>query len=345
MDIDSFEERVSISGIDSEDITLDSYYWSPQRISIRADLEPSTEYTVRIAEGARDRGGRPLPAYEFSFTTQPRSPSLSLAAPASFSTLSAEGEQVLYYHAARLDERALPPLRAVRRRSGDPPAPGLDRQLPESVLARERAAARLDRAYRRGAAECLAPLLPHAERGRAAGQRPLPSRRGVRGHLSPLEGRAERRRHGDRDQANVRRTARLGPGLRHRRTPRRRPRARRPGRGSAAQPLPDGRHRRGRSGPVRRHLQPGRLLESVRQLPRADRRRRTRRRLRDLVGLRRLAVGSGGLLVRVLPRLEGPSLHRPAHLPGPARPSTTRASCGTRTTPRTPSRERKRPSQ
>ena len=104
MNVESFEERISISGIDSDDITLDSYYWSPQRISIRVSLEPSTEYTVRIAEGARDRGGRPLPAYEFSFTTQPRSPSLSLAAPASFSTYSASREQVLYYHAARLDE-------------------------------------------------------------------------------------------------------------------------------------------------------------------------------------------------------------------------------------------------
>ena len=141
MDIDSFEERVSISGIDSEDITLDSYYWSPQRISIRVDLEPSTEYTVRIAEGARDRGGRPLPAYEFSFTTQPRSPSLSLAAPASFSTLSAEGEQVLYYHAARLDEVRFRLYELSRLRSGDPPAPGLDRRVPGSVLARERAAA------------------------------------------------------------------------------------------------------------------------------------------------------------------------------------------------------------
>ena len=104
MNVESFEERISISGIDSEDFDLYSYDWSPQRISIRVDLDPSTTYTVRIAEGARDRGGRPLPAYEFSFTTQPPSPSLSLAAPASFSTYSASREQVLYYHAARLDE-------------------------------------------------------------------------------------------------------------------------------------------------------------------------------------------------------------------------------------------------
>ena len=103
MDAESFEERVSISGIDAEDIAIDGYSWDPQRIYIRATLEPSTEYTVRIAEGVRDRGGRPLPAYEFSFTTRAPSPSLSLAVPATFSTLSAEGEQVLYYHAARLD--------------------------------------------------------------------------------------------------------------------------------------------------------------------------------------------------------------------------------------------------
>ena len=107
----------------------------------------------------------------------------------------------------------------------------------------------------------------------------------------------------------------MGPGLRHGRASRERPRARRPGRGSAAEPLPDGRHRRRRPRPVRRHLQRRRLLEPVRQLPRAGRRGGTRRRLRDLVGLRHLALGPGDSLVRILPRLEGPSLHRPAHLP------------------------------
>ena len=103
MDVESFEERVSISGIDPEGIDLRWYTWDANTIRIHFDYEYSTEYTVRIAEGARDRGGRPLPAYEFSFTTREARPSLSLVAGA-FSTYSARHEQVLYYHAARVEE-------------------------------------------------------------------------------------------------------------------------------------------------------------------------------------------------------------------------------------------------
>ncbi len=105
MALDSFEGRISISGIDAEDIETQSYSWRPTSVSIHAPLEYSTEYTVRIAEGVSDRGGRTVTAaHEFSFTTRPPSPSLSLAAPSSLSTLSSSGEQVLYYHAAFLDE-------------------------------------------------------------------------------------------------------------------------------------------------------------------------------------------------------------------------------------------------
>ncbi|MDE2669437.1 MAG: Ig-like domain-containing protein [Chloroflexota bacterium] len=103
MDAESFEERVSISGIDAEDIELRWYTWDAHTIRIHFDYEFSTEYTVRIAEGARDRGGRPVAAHEFSFTTRAPRPSLSLAA-ARFSTYSASSEQVLYYHAAQVEE-------------------------------------------------------------------------------------------------------------------------------------------------------------------------------------------------------------------------------------------------
>ncbi|MCY3647089.1 MAG: Ig-like domain-containing protein [Chloroflexi bacterium] len=103
MDLESFEERVSVSGVDAEDIEVHSYSWNPQEITISFAYEYSTEYTVRVAEGARDRGGRTLPAHEFSFTTREPYPSLSLAA-ATFSTYSASHEQVLYYHAARVEE-------------------------------------------------------------------------------------------------------------------------------------------------------------------------------------------------------------------------------------------------
>ena len=104
MDIDSFEGRVSISGVDPEDIEPISYSWRPETVYLDVRLQFSTDYTVRIAEGVRDRGGRPLPASEFSFTTRAPWPSLSLAAPASFSTFSANRQQILYYHAAQLEE-------------------------------------------------------------------------------------------------------------------------------------------------------------------------------------------------------------------------------------------------
>ncbi|MCY3886388.1 MAG: Ig-like domain-containing protein [Chloroflexi bacterium] len=104
MDIDSFEGRVSISGVDPEDIEPISYSWRSETVYLDVRLQFSTDYTVRIAEGVRDRGGRPLPASEFSFTTRAPWPSLSLAAPASFSTFSASRQQVLYYHAAQLEE-------------------------------------------------------------------------------------------------------------------------------------------------------------------------------------------------------------------------------------------------
>ena len=106
MDIESFEDRVTISGIEPDDITLRWYDWSPGTVRIGVRLEYSTEYTVSVAEGARDRGGRTLPASEFSFATHALtvSPSLGFAAPASFVTFSAADPQVLYYQAQAVEE-------------------------------------------------------------------------------------------------------------------------------------------------------------------------------------------------------------------------------------------------
>ena len=110
MDSDSFDGRISISSIDSEDIAVHWYNSAPERIYVSAPLAHATAYTVRIAEGVRDRGERTLPAYEFSFTTRPRpppsqpSPEFSLAVSGSFVTFSSTGPQTLYYHAAHLDE-------------------------------------------------------------------------------------------------------------------------------------------------------------------------------------------------------------------------------------------------
>ena len=107
MDIESLEGRIAISGIDPGHIRMSqSVRQGASEIQFDVPFKLSTTYTVQIAEGARDLGGRPLPAYEFSFTTRGRwgGPYLRLAAPASFSTFSASREQVLHYHAARLGE-------------------------------------------------------------------------------------------------------------------------------------------------------------------------------------------------------------------------------------------------
>ena len=104
MDLDSFEGRASISGIDADDIEIHSYPWNALEVQLRAPLEYSTEYTVRIADGVSDRGGRTVSAHEFSFTTMAPYPSLSFATPGDFVTYSATGEQVLYYHVAQQEE-------------------------------------------------------------------------------------------------------------------------------------------------------------------------------------------------------------------------------------------------
>ena len=99
MDGESFEGRVSVSGIDEEDIWISSS--GGRWVAIGAPLEYSTSYTVTIAEGARDRGGRVLPAYEFSFTTQappPPSRRLQFSLPGRFLTYSASADAEVYFH-------------------------------------------------------------------------------------------------------------------------------------------------------------------------------------------------------------------------------------------------------
>ena len=67
MDIESVEERLSISGFDSEDLFID---WFVEReLYVSVPLEPSTQYTVRIADGATDRDGLELGPYELRFRT------------------------------------------------------------------------------------------------------------------------------------------------------------------------------------------------------------------------------------------------------------------------------------
>ncbi len=102
LDTASVKDQVSVSGIDPDDVDVWVYY---NRVSIDAPLQYSTEYTVTIAGGVRDRGGAPLPAHEFSFTTRapdpPRLPwrSMDLSIPNWFATYSATTEPELFFRA------------------------------------------------------------------------------------------------------------------------------------------------------------------------------------------------------------------------------------------------------
>ena len=107
MDIESFAGRISISGIEPEDIKLPEYTeQGSSYFPFRLPLKHSTSYTVRIAAGVRDLGGRTLPAYEFTFTTAARwlPPSLSFSVPASFSTFAAGRMQELRYRVKNAGE-------------------------------------------------------------------------------------------------------------------------------------------------------------------------------------------------------------------------------------------------
>ena len=106
MDPDSFEGRVSISGVRPDRIGVNWSDWRPNEISLSAPIEYGKTYTVTIAPGVQDRGGRAVTSgYTFTFTTRAdsRFPDLTVAAPASFVTYSADSEQVLYFSAQKIE--------------------------------------------------------------------------------------------------------------------------------------------------------------------------------------------------------------------------------------------------
>ncbi len=98
MDPDSFEGKISISGIDPEKVRADMY-GDELTLYVSAQLLPSTKYTVSIAAGAKDRYGQSLTPYSFSFTTGPRQPFTVLAVPGQVGNYSASVEPILYFHA------------------------------------------------------------------------------------------------------------------------------------------------------------------------------------------------------------------------------------------------------
>ena len=106
MDPDSFEGRVTVDGIDPDDITIDWSDYRPERVSLHFPREHDTTYTVRVAAGVRDRGGRAVAdGRTFSFTTEQERlfPSLDVSAPASFVTYAADSEQVLHFSAQKIE--------------------------------------------------------------------------------------------------------------------------------------------------------------------------------------------------------------------------------------------------
>ncbi|MYD65623.1 MAG: hypothetical protein F4X26_06545 [Chloroflexi bacterium] len=107
MDPDSFEGRVTVSGVDPDNIGIDWGDYAPERVRLDFPVEPETTYTVRIAPGVRDRGGRAVAEEDtIRFTTEKEwlFPELDIAVPASFVTYAANGEQVLYFAAQKIED-------------------------------------------------------------------------------------------------------------------------------------------------------------------------------------------------------------------------------------------------
>jgi uncharacterized protein YfaS (alpha-2-macroglobulin family) len=101
MDTDSFEGRVSVSGVSPGDVFI--YPEQGQYLYLSVPLRPSTFYRVDIAAGARDRYGQPLGPFSFSFTTGALQPAVTLALPNEVATFSASQEPILYFHATNVE--------------------------------------------------------------------------------------------------------------------------------------------------------------------------------------------------------------------------------------------------
>jgi alpha-2-macroglobulin len=137
MDIDSLEEHITISGIARERWTLfddgDGRGWH-----INTMLQPSTSYTVTVADGVVDRAGLPLGPVTIRFTTGQLQPQVSYAVPGQFVTYSAEGAQELFFYAinqtsVQFDLFELSPELGRRLvRTNEIPSPGIPTWTPDS---------------------------------------------------------------------------------------------------------------------------------------------------------------------------------------------------------------------
>jgi len=95
IDVETFAGNISISGIDDEDLQIDSY--DGTTVSVSIGLEPDTDYTVTLRAGALDRQGLPVPPHEFSFETGSLRPSVTLSVPFRYATYAASSEPELYF--------------------------------------------------------------------------------------------------------------------------------------------------------------------------------------------------------------------------------------------------------
>ena len=229
MDAESFEDRIAVSGVDPDDLTVWAYY---NRASIDAPLGYSTEYTVTVDGGVRDRGGAPLPPHEFSFRTRdpapPRIPgrSISLSIPGRFATYSASTEQELFFQAVNAPSVRfrLHPLTDAEARSlltrgyidtwgtniysghGVSGVPFIPSAYPAPRLGR-------GDDHGRGRALRQPPVLDAPRRRRSAPEGRLRPVRGLRPRLESPGTHVQRRRHRDHHQAVPRRVAGVGPQL------------------------------------------------------------------------------------------------------------------------------------
>ena len=101
MDRESFPGRILVNGSPVEERSLGR---SDSAVRIYGAVQPGGHYTVRLEAGVRDRGGRVLPAYEFSFTTRPPRVALRLQAGDAVAIFPSGDEQILDYLATSAEE-------------------------------------------------------------------------------------------------------------------------------------------------------------------------------------------------------------------------------------------------
>lgn len=105
MDVGSFKEHISITGIPPSEIFVYGYDDELRTIAIGrpVSLKASSTYTLRVS-GAKDRYGQPVPPIEVRFSTAALAPSVSLMIPGHVGQYSTAEEQRIYFSAINTGE-------------------------------------------------------------------------------------------------------------------------------------------------------------------------------------------------------------------------------------------------